>query len=114
MYDLPLSAEQIEIGAAVGQFVTQVEKPAAHKPERLEARERPLLLDVLDQAAQMGLRTLAVSEDLGGADALTCCIVTEELAAGDPDLAAVLAHTSTLAHALFDELMTPEHRAIFL
>jgi alkylation response protein AidB-like acyl-CoA dehydrogenase len=64
----------------------------------------------------MGLRTLALSEDLGGAgaDALTCCIVTEELAAGDPDLASVLAQTSTLAHALFDELMTPEQRAIFL
>ncbi len=41
----------------------------------------------------MGLRTLALPEDLGGvgADALTCCIVTEELAAGDTDVAAVLA-----------------------
>ena len=45
------------------------------------------------KASQMGLRTLALPEDLGGvgADALTCCIVTEELAAGDPDVAAVLA-----------------------
>jgi len=116
MYDLHLSAEQIEIRDTVRDFVTQVVKPAALKPERLEARARPLLLDVLDQAAQMGLRTLALSEDLGGAgaDALTCYIVTEELAAGDPDLAAVLAQTSTLAHALFDALMTPEQRAIFL
>ena len=37
-----------------------------------------------------------------GADNLTCCIVTEELAAGDPDIAAVLAQTWTLAHVLFD------------
>jgi alkylation response protein AidB-like acyl-CoA dehydrogenase len=117
MYNLHLSAEQIEIRDTVRDFVTQVVKPAALKPARLEARERPLLTDVLDQAAQMGLRTLALSEDLGGAgaDALTCCIVTEELAAGDPDLASVLAQTSTLAHVLFDELMTPpEQRAIFL
>src|SRR5215471_9997121 len=116
MYSLHLSAAQIEIRDTVRDFVTQVVKPAALKPERLETRERPLLIDVLDQAAQMGLRTLALSDDLGGAgaDALTCCIVTEELAAGDPDLAAVLAQTSTLAHVLFDQLMTPEQRAIFL
>ena len=40
----------------------------------------------------MGLRTLALPEDLGGvgADALTACIVTEELAVGDADVAAVL------------------------
>jgi butyryl-CoA dehydrogenase len=116
MYNLRLSAEQIEIRDTVRDFVTQVVKPAALKPLRLEAHERPLLMDLLDQAAQMGLRTLALSEDLGGAgaDALTCCIVTEELAAGDPDIAAVLAQTATLAHALFDELMTPEQRAIFL
>jgi alkylation response protein AidB-like acyl-CoA dehydrogenase len=64
----------------------------------------------------MGLRTLALSEDRGGAgaDNLTCCIVTEELAAGDPDAAAVLAQTSTLAQALFDRLMTAEQRARFL
>ena len=57
-------------------------------------------MDVLDKASQMGLRTLALSEDAGGAgaDNLTCCIVTEELAVGDPDVAAVLAQTSTLAH----------------
>ena len=49
----------------------------------------------------MGLRTLALPEDLGGvgADALTCCIVTEELAVGDTDVAAVLAETSALGAA---------------
>jgi len=64
----------------------------------------------------MGLRTLALSEEQGGAgaDNLTCCIVTEELAVGDPDVAAVLAQTATLAHALFDRLMTAEQRARFL
>src|SRR5262249_1804614 len=47
-------------------------------------------------------------------DNLTCCIVTEELAVGDPDVAAVLAQTSTLAGALFDQVMTVEQRARFL
>ena len=43
---------------------------------------------VLDKASQLGLRTLALSEDAGGAgaDTLTSSIVTEELARGDPDV----------------------------
>src|SRR6516225_5991520 len=116
MYDLRLSAEQLQIRDTVREFVAEVIKPLALKPQRLEARARPLLVEALDQAAQMGLRTLALSEDRGGAgaDNLTCCIVTEELAVGDPDIAAVLAQTSTLAQALFDRLMTAEQRARFL
>jgi alkylation response protein AidB-like acyl-CoA dehydrogenase len=116
MYDLRLSPEQLEIRDTVRDFVAREVKPRALKPERLEARTQPLLLDVLERASQLGLRTLALSEEAGGADAdsLTCCIVTEELAAGDPDIAAVLAQTATLASALFDRLMTPQQRARFL
>src|SRR6266566_1637888 len=116
MYNLHLSPEQLQIRDTVRDFVVEVIKPLALRPERLEARARPLLVEALDQAAQMGLRTLALSEDRGGAgaDNLTCCIVTEELAAGDPDVASVLAQTATLAQALFDRLMTAEQRARFL
>src|SRR6516165_1459138 len=82
MYDLRLSAEQLQIRDTVRDFVAEVIKPLALKPQRLEARARPLLVEALDQAAQMGLRTLALSEDRGGAgaDNLTCCIVSEHLA----------------------------------
>jgi alkylation response protein AidB-like acyl-CoA dehydrogenase len=116
MYSLHLSPEQLQIRDTVRDFVAQEIKPRALAPQWLEARARPLLTEALDQASQLGLRTLALSEAAGGAgaDNLTCCIVTEELAAGDPDLAAVLAQTSTLAHALFDGLMTQEERARFL
>jgi alkylation response protein AidB-like acyl-CoA dehydrogenase len=116
MYNLHLSPEQLEIRDTVRDFVTQEVKPPAVEPKRLEARARPLLLDVLDKASQMGLRTLALSEDAGGAgaDNLTCCIVTEELSVGDPDIAAVLAQTSTLARDLFDRAMTDEQRRRFL
>src|SRR5262249_26348823 len=114
MYDLRLSPEQLQIRDTVRDFVAEVIKPLALTPERMEARA--LLVETLDQASQMGLRTLALSEDRGGAgaDSLTCCIVTEELAVGDPDVAAVLAQTATLGHALFDRLMTAEQRARFL
>src|ERR1700674_5617322 len=98
MFDLHLSAEQLEIRDTVRDFVAREVKPAALAPARLEAFDKPLLTALLDQASQMGLRTLALSEDVGGAgaDNLTCCIVTEELAVGDPDIAAVLAQTSML------------------
>src|SRR5262249_37641337 len=116
MYSLHLSPEQLQIRDTVRDFVAQEIKPLALAPQQLEASARPILMQALDQASHIGLRTLALSEEAGGAgaDNLTCCIVTVELAAGDPDLAAVLAQTSTLAHVLFDRLMTAEQRARFL
>lgn len=116
MYNLHLSAEQLEFRDTVRDFVTQEIKPVALKPERLEPFEHPLLTEILDKASQMGLRTMALSEDSGGAgaDHLTGALVTEELAVGDVDVAAVLAETSTLSHILFDRLMTPAQRARWL
>lgn len=116
MYDLHLTAEQLEIRDTVRDFVAQEIKPIALKAARLEAGDRRLPPEIFDKASQMGLRTLALSEALGGAgvDSLTSCIVTEELAAGDVDFATVLAETSTLGHKLFDRAMTPEQRARFL
>jgi alkylation response protein AidB-like acyl-CoA dehydrogenase len=115
MFDLRLSPEQLEIRDAVRDLVAREVKPVALEPARLEPFEKPLLVPLLDQASRMGLRTLALSEERGGAgaDNLTCCIVTEELAVGDPDIAAVLAHTATLGGAL-ERLMTPGQRDRFL
>src|SRR5712692_4261748 len=116
MYNLHLSAEQLEIRDTVRDFVAQEIKPVALNANRLDACDRRLLADVLDKASRMGLRTLALSEELGGAgaDALTCCIVTEELAVGDADLAAVLAETAALGRVLFNERMTAPQRERFL
>src|SRR5712692_2872588 len=115
MYNLHLSAEQLEIRDTVRDFVAQEIKPLALNADRLDACDRRLIADVLDKASRMGLRTLALSEDLGGAgaDGLTCAIVTEELAVGDTDVAAVLAETSALGGVLFDR-MTQEQRDRFL
>jgi butyryl-CoA dehydrogenase len=116
MYNLHLSAEQLEIRDTVREFVSQEVKPVALKADRLDIRDRSLLTDVLDQASKMGLRALALSEGRGGAgaDALTSCIVTEELAAGDADIAAILTETSRLAHLLFDRAMNDAQRDVFL
>ena len=48
MYDLRLSPEQLQIRDTVRDFVVEVIKPLALKPERLEARARPLLVAVGD------------------------------------------------------------------
>ena len=116
MYNLHLTAEQLEIRETVRDFVAREIKPVAIKSARLEAGDRQLPLELFDQASQMGLRTLALSEALGGAgaDNLASCIVTEELAAGDADFATTLAATSNLGHLLFDHAMTAEQRARFL
>lgn len=108
MYNLHLSPEQLEIRDTVRDFGAQKVKPVVLKSDRLDACDRTLPMKLLDQASQMGLRSLALSEDAGGAgaDALTCCLVAEELAACDADFAAVLAETSWLAHVLFDQAMT--------
>src|SRR5262249_30149635 len=113
MYNLELSPEQIEIRDTIRDLVAREIKPFALQSARLEAGDRQLPMQLLDQASQMGLRALALSEASGGAgvDNLTCCIVTEELASGDPDIAAVLSHTATLAHVLFDQLMSAEQRS---
>ena len=116
MFNLHLTAEQLEFRDTVRDFVQNEVKPAAIHPDRLQPFEKPLLTAALDDASRMGLRTLALSEAAGGAgaDMLTSCIVMEELAAGDVDLAAVLGQTSQLAHALFDEHMESAQRTRFL
>ena len=116
MHNFHLTAEQIEIRDTVRDFVKAEVKPLAEKSERMEALDHRPMWSVLDKASEMGLRTLALSEAHGGtgADALTGAIVTEELAVGDPDTAAILAETSTLGGLLFGKLMSPAQQARFL
>jgi alkylation response protein AidB-like acyl-CoA dehydrogenase len=115
MYNLHLTPEQLEFRDTVRSFVNDEVKPVTLKADRLDLADRTLPMDVLRKASQMGLRTLALAEDLGGvgADALTCCIVAEELAVGDTDVAAVLMETSALGRRLFSA-MTPEQGDRFL
>lgn len=116
MFNLHLTPEQLEFRDTVRDFVQSEVKPVALHPDRLEPFEKPLLLDLLDTASRMGLRTLSLSEAAGGAgaDTLTSCIVMEELAAGDVDLAVVMGITSQLGHTLFDHALSVAQRDLFL
>jgi len=116
MYDLQLTLEQVEFRDTVRDFVTREIKPVVLHPSLLQDPQRAFADHLVEQAAQMGLRTLALSEAQGGvgADALTCCIVCEELAAGDAGIAATLVQTSLLGHLLFDRAMTTVQRERYL
>jgi len=116
MYDLRLSEDQLAIRDMVRDFVAKDVFPVSTMPDRLEPFDVPLAMDLVDAAAELGLRTLALSEDAGGAgaDTLTCCIVAEELAAGDVDIASVLATTAALGGLLFNQLMNEEQRDRFI
>jgi alkylation response protein AidB-like acyl-CoA dehydrogenase len=112
LYSLRLSPEQLEIRDTVRSFVTHEIKPVALQADRLQRCERHLPPGLLTQASGIGLRTLRLPEDTGGAglDALTCCIVLEELAAGDVDLAVSIAHTAHLAPLVFGALSDEQRR----
>src|SRR3954453_14140110 len=114
MFNLHLSPEQLEFRDTVRDFVEQEVKRVTLKADRLALNDRTFPVEVLRKASQMGLRTLALPEGLGGvgADALTSCIVTEELAVGDADIAAVLGERCAPGVRLFSA-MTPEQRERF-
>ena len=116
MFNHQLTQEQIEFRDTVRDFVTHEVKPVALDSTRLQDLSRPLPIELIDKAARIGLRTLALSEESGGAgaDNLTACVVMEELGAGDVDVAMPLALTSILASRLFDQAMTKEQRGRFL
>lgn len=116
MFDLTLTPEQIEMRDTLRDFAEREMKAAAIHPDRLQPFEKPVMTNLLSGAAQLGIRTLALSEDAGGAgaDALTTCIVLEELASGEVDVATILGTTATLGHLLFDRLMSAEQKAMYL
>ncbi|MDO8482690.1 MAG: acyl-CoA dehydrogenase family protein [bacterium] len=116
MFSLHLTAEQQAIRAIVRDFVHREIKPIALMRERLSNFDERFPWEVLEKASRMGLRTLLLSERFGGvgADSLTSCIVTEELAVGDVGIAATLGQTSALARSLFDDAMTDLQRSRFL
>lgn len=115
-YQLQLSAEQQAFRDTVREFVEREVKPVVLHPNHLQDFAKPLPLALIDQAAGMGLRSLMLPEELGGAgaDQLTACIVAEELAAGDVGIATTLMETARVAALAFTRMMTAEQRERWL
>lgn len=112
MYNLQLSEEQLAIRDTVRDFVAAEITPIALQPARLEPFDPPLPIELIAAAGELGLRSLALDEADGGAgaDTLTRCLVAEELAAGDVDVASVLTETAALGGLLFGQMMSPDQR----
>jgi alkylation response protein AidB-like acyl-CoA dehydrogenase len=116
MFDLTLTPEQLEMRDTLRDFAEREMKAAAIHPDRLQPFEKPVMADLLAKATQLGIRTLTLSEDAGGAgaDNLTTCIVLEELASGEVDIATILGTTAALGRTLFDTLMSAEQKAKYV
>ena len=116
MFNLHLTPEQIEFRDTVRSFVKNEISPAVADPKRLEPFAKPLLKECLDKASELGLRTLTLSDELGGvgADTMTSCIIFEELAKGDVDLATVISQTAFTGSLLFNEWAVQAQRDNFL
>ena len=116
MFNLHLTPEQIEFRDTVRSFVKNEISPAVADPKRLEPFAKPLLKECLDKASELGLRTLTLSDELGGvgADTMTSCIIFEELAKGDVDLATVISQTAFTGSLLFNEWAVQAQRDKFL
>lgn len=116
MFDLHLTAEQRSIRDMVREFTNNEIKPIANARDQKENFDERFPWDVMEKASKLGLRTLGLSEKNGGAgaDNLTSCIVTEELAVGDVGISATLGQTSALGHVWFDIAFSAEQRERFL
>ena len=116
MFNLQLTADQLQFRDTIRNFVKNEIKPLATHPQRLEPFAKPLLRDCMDKASELGLRSILLSEEKGGigADLMTACIVLEELAAGDVDVAMTIGETALIGHLLFDKWITKDQEKSLL
>jgi alkylation response protein AidB-like acyl-CoA dehydrogenase len=70
-------------------------RPEAPQRERIEDPDQRFPWDWVEDLSRMGLRTMVLPPELGGwgADTLACCVLAEELAAGDMGLAVIFDQT---------------------
>ena len=105
MVNMHLTPEQSEFRDMLKDFVSNEIKPKSIKSDRLQPFDKPLMENLVVRLSELGLRSLNLSEEAGGvgADLLTSCIILEELAIGDVDIAITLGHTALLSKLLFDK-----------
>lgn len=113
--EFTLSQECLELRDKVRDYANRHVRPEALKRERIEDPQERFPWDWVEDLSAMGVRTLALPKELGGfgADTVTCCVIGEELAAGDLGLAVIFDQTWKLTPLLCD-LATPYQRDLFL
>ncbi|MDE0333050.1 MAG: acyl-CoA/acyl-ACP dehydrogenase [Nitrospinae bacterium] len=112
--DFTLTPEQEHLQKTAHDFAAQEIRPVAAALDREPDPMKRFPWEVLEKASKLGLRTLALPEDMGGpgCDTLTLCIVGEELAWGDMGTAVTLDQDWKITH-LFEKLANEEQKARF-
>ncbi|MFQ5660606.1 MAG: acyl-CoA dehydrogenase family protein [Gammaproteobacteria bacterium] len=116
MHDFFLrSEEQKAILESVRRFTDGFVTPVAATLDRAENPEECFSWDIVEQADNLGIRTLTLAEEYGGlgADSLTTAMVIEELARGDLGVSVVFAQTLKLVQTL-QAAANDEQRARYL
>ncbi|MDQ7850258.1 MAG: acyl-CoA dehydrogenase family protein [Armatimonadota bacterium] len=99
----------------VREFVARVVAPVAAELDRRQDPEQCFSWQIVEEASRVGIRTLTLGEEYGGAgaDSLTTAMVIEELAKGDLGVAVIFAQTLKIAQTL-QRACTPEQAARFI
>jgi len=113
--DFTLTKEQLRWREVARDFTHNVIKPDVLRRDRLPTAAERIPWDWIRAADGLGLRTLGVTREYGGAgaDIVTLCLVGEELAVGDLGFAVIMDQCWKMAH-LFSEAMTPEQQRRFI
>ncbi|MBT3351377.1 MAG: hypothetical protein HOJ95_16195 [Nitrospinaceae bacterium] len=113
--DFTLTDTQRALQTLAHDYAEKEIRPFVRDRERLEDPEERFPWDILEKGSQLGLRTLSLSEERGGAGAniLDLCIVGEEIAWGDLGVAVTFDQTWKIIHFL-DRVWNEEQRARIL
>ena len=113
--DFALTETQRALQRLAHEFAEKEIRPVARERERIADPRERFPWDVLEKGSRIGLRTLSLPEERGGAGAsiLDLCIVGEEIAWGDLGVAVTFDQTWKVIHFL-DRVWNEEQRARFL
>jgi alkylation response protein AidB-like acyl-CoA dehydrogenase len=113
--DFSLPADLVELQQEVREWVTAKVRPVAADRESIANPYERFPWDWVEDLSRMGVRTLALPREHGGwgGGALACCVIGEELGAGDLGLAVALDQTWKLT-PLVSSAATLENRRRFL
>ncbi|MBI2177267.1 MAG: acyl-CoA dehydrogenase family protein [Candidatus Tectomicrobia bacterium] len=110
-----LTETQLSLRQLAHEFAEKEIRPLARGRERIRDPRERFPWDILEKGSKLGLRTLSLPEERGGAGAsiLDLCIVGEEIAWGDLGVAVTFDQTWKIIHFL-DRVWNEEQRARFL
>ncbi|MBI4252400.1 MAG: acyl-CoA dehydrogenase family protein [Candidatus Tectomicrobia bacterium] len=113
--DFGLTETQLSLRQLAHEFAEKEIRPLARERERIRDPRERFPWDILEKGSKLGLRTLSLPEERGGAGAsiLDLCIVGEEIAWGDLGVAVTFDQTWKIIHFL-DRVWNEEQRARFL